>query len=267
MSSVRALPMTFVIYVFEAVLALLAGLPAALELTRTAPHGADASSYAEWLEFLLGLGAPSRVASVSALLTLLLLGLLSPWLQMAWLSALARRESLGTSLATGARLWMRALWVTIPVALGIALALAPFGLAAWGISRLSAARLNDRVHDLGILCALLPALPITLAGFVWLDLARARALHEGAWTCAARSLRSAVQPLTIARAALWNAGGCVPYLLVHAALSERLSASPLLVAALQTAVLLRLLFRSRWLADALTCAERSGASGAQPAYE
>ena len=43
---------------------------------------------------------------------------------------------------------------------GSLLGLLPLVFAAWGVSELSASRLNDRVDDLGIACALLPALPL-----------------------------------------------------------------------------------------------------------
>ncbi|MFT3922539.1 MAG: hypothetical protein QM778_08395 [Myxococcales bacterium] len=267
MSSMRALPMTFVIYLTEAALALVFGLPAALELTRSAPQGADSTADAERLEFLLGLGQAGRLVGATGLFAGIALWLLAPWLQMAWLSALSRRESVGESLVQGARLYVRAQLLAIPVVIGVALSLVPFGVAAWGISQLSASQLNDRVHDLGIACALAPGLPVLLAGLAWLDLARARALHEGPWTSAVRSLRAALQPVTILRALFFGLAGWTLFLLAQAPLLERLGGRPLVVLALQSAVLARLFLRSRWLADALTCAEASAGSRASEAYE
>ena len=185
---------------------------------------------------------------------------------MAWLSALARRESVGASLSQGARLWTRACLVTLWVCLGSLLGLSPFVFAAWGLSELSASRLNDRVHDLGIACALLPALPLLVAAFAWLDLARARALHEGAWTSTMRSLRTAIQPTTILRALLWTAAGWALFIAAQLAPLARWGGPALVVFALQAAVLMRLFVRSRWLADALTCAEQGDESRADEAF-
>ena len=42
-SSVGALPMTFVIYLVEAAFAVVAALPVALEFTHSAPQGRDAA--------------------------------------------------------------------------------------------------------------------------------------------------------------------------------------------------------------------------------
>jgi hypothetical protein len=257
--------MTFVIYLIEAALAVVAGLPFALDFSNSAPRGHDLSARAQWLEYALSLGTPARLAVSTSALALATLYLLGPWLQMAWLSALGRREGLGESLATGARLWWRACLVTLWVSIGVLLGLAPFALAAWGLSRLSAARLNDRVHGLAIACALLPVLPVLIAACAWFDLARARALQEGAWTSAIRSLRTAIQPATIMRALLWSVAGWLLFIVAQVAPLARWGGPPLLMFCLQTAVLMRLFVRSRWLADALTCAEHDDASRASEA--
>ena len=80
-SSVRALPMTFVIYLIEAAFASVSSLPAVLEFTGSAPRGRDASAQAQWLEYLVGPDFAPR-GCVLGLLSLLVLCLLSPWLQI-----------------------------------------------------------------------------------------------------------------------------------------------------------------------------------------
>src|SRR4051794_23493193 len=85
----RALPVTFFVYLVQACAALLLGLPAALEVTHSAPSSYDASARAAWLELALTWAPAWRVLGTTALLTIAILLLLSPWLQMAWLAAIS----------------------------------------------------------------------------------------------------------------------------------------------------------------------------------
>jgi hypothetical protein len=263
LASARALPMCFVIYATEAALALIASLPFALELARDAPLGRDPSAQAEWLERLVHLGSAARVSGTSAALVLAPLLLLSPWLQLAWFSSLARGEPLGSSLATGARLWPRACMVSLWVALGLCLTLTPIAAGGFGLWRWLARHPNDRVHDLALLACAAAALPCLALAWIWHDLARARALSEGAFTSARRSLPAALRPALWLRAGLWSGAGWAAVGVAELATWRGPgAAAPLAVALLQAASLARLWLRGAWLADALACADSASASGA-----
>ena len=264
-ASVRALPMTFALYVFEAVLAALGVFPLANELARRAPTTNDAIGLAQWLERIPSQGASARVGAVGVALACAALLLVSPCLHMGWLSALSRRESVMDSLHQGVRLWIRACLVSLWIAAALALSAVPFAAAGWGISRVLARQLNDRVHDLVIVSALPLLAAFAFFAHVWHDLARARALHEGAFTSMRRSLRAAVRLSVLLRALLW--GGLGGLLVVASQLLARDHAGALLlVGPLQLAILTRLLLRSRWLADALACADEGAESRAPEAF-
>jgi hypothetical protein len=261
-SAARALPMTFAIYLLEAAIAVLVGLPIATELAGRAPHGGDATALAQWLERGLQFAAPARVSAQGGALASAAVLLLAPWLQMAWFSALSRREPFVESLANGFRLWLRAGLVSLCVLLATGLALAPFAAAAWGVSRVLLDQLNDRVHDLTIACAALPLLFVACFAHVWHDLARARALHEGAFRSTRRSLRFAIKPTIVLRALFWTGLGWSLLWAAQLVPTVRLAGPAGLVCALQISVMSRLFLRSRWLADALTCAEDDAGSRA-----
>jgi hypothetical protein len=153
--------------------------------------------------------------------------------------------------------------VSLWVALGSCLALAPIAASAFGLRSWLAGSPNDRVHDLALLACAAAALPCLAIAWIWHDLARARALSEGAFTSARRSLPAALRPALWLRALLWSGAGWgsvwVAELVSRRALG---SAAPIAVALLQAASLARLWLRGAWLADALTCADAPPASGA-----
>jgi hypothetical protein len=263
---VRALPVTFALYVIEACVAALAALPLASEFTRSAPVVEDATALAQWLERLLLLAAPARVGARGALLAFAALLLVSPGLHMTWLSALSRREYVMDSVTRGVRLWFRACLVSLWVAAGMLIFALPFVGAAWGVSRVLADQLNDRVHDLILVSALAPLACFAFFAHVWHDLARARALHEGAFASTRSSLRFALRPAVLSGALLWSGLGWSLLVAAQFAPSARLGAPLILVGLLQLAVLARLFLRSRWLTLALTCAEDGSESGAMGTY-
>ncbi len=264
-ASVRALPMTFALYVFEACVAALGAFPLANELTRSAPRTLDPISLAHWLERLPSLGAPARVGAQGAALACAALLLVSPCLHMSWLSAIARREPVMESLHQGVRLWIRACLVSLWILAALALCAVPFAAAGWGIAQVLVHQLNDRVHDLIIVSALPLLAAFAFFAHVWNDLARARALHEGAFMGARRSLRFAVRPSVLLRALLWSGLGGLLVVASQLLLDDRAPAL-LLVFGLQLAVLLRLFLRSRWLAEALACADEIPGSGAREGF-
>jgi hypothetical protein len=248
---VRALPTTFVIYVLQALVALVVGLPASLSLLEEAPTGSSALSHAQWLERFIAWGAPARLAGVTGLLVVALWLLLSPWLHMAWLSALAQPASLGTSLAHGAQRWWRACLVSVLVAVFVAVAAMPFALVVWLTLWMVDGVSNDRVHDLALMGSVAPALPLALAAHAWHDLARARALHEGAFRATLRSARDALRIRVGLSALIWLALGNVMALGAHGLCASLNRSAAWHVGILQAALLGRLIVRSRWLAHTL----------------
>jgi hypothetical protein len=256
-ATMRALPVTFVVYVIEACSALLLSMPLGLELLddgrATLSH---ALGRAAWLDLLPSLMPALRVHGTSTLLHVGLLLLLAPWLQMAWLSALAQPMGVGRALAEGARLYLRAWLVTLWVVLLASLGSVPFLVAASVIERLLSEG-DARVHDLLLSAACLPLLLVLWWAHVLHDLARARALTHGAWSSVRSSLGPALQP-RVQLPGLLLAGLALATQAAVWALVGRRTLDPYLpaLALLQLACLLGLFLRSLWLAHALACAEQ-----------
>ncbi len=265
MSTLRALPMTFTLFVLQAWVATLATLPIASEVTRSLPGGKAAVALAASLEQLLALGATLRPAGQSWLLLGLSWLVLSPWLQMAWLSNLAHQSSVGAALVAGTRLYVRACFVSLWVLLGATLVTAPLALSACGVWHFMADHPSDRLRDLLTLGLILPALPLLGLAHTWHDLARARALYESAFKAALHSARFALKPTLFLSAFLLAGVGwalvAVSQLVVD---DHHIATQPsfVLVALLQSCLLARLVLRSRWLAQALACAEAATESRA-----
>jgi hypothetical protein len=252
----RAMPALFAIYVVEACAALVLGIPSGLRALADAPQGHDALAMAQWLETIAYWGPVAKTAGVTGLLLCGVVALLSPWLHMTWLSALSRPEPLSVSLAQGARLWVRASLVTLLVGLGTCLAALPWGLAAWGLQRALPQQDNARVHDLALALCIASALPLLWLGHLWHDLARARALFQGCVRATLGSLRAALRPALTLNALIWTLLGwaCVAFSHWHVG---NLSKPLMQVALLQSAILVRLITRARWLAQTLAYADES----------
>jgi len=264
-AALRTLPMTFAIYVIEAVLALGCSAPLALELgadTRTSLI--SASGRAAWLDRALELAPALRVTGRSSVLALLVLLVLSPWLQMAWLHALSRPLGLRRALEQGSHSYLRALSTSLLLGCVTMLLLVPWAGAAWLCHVLVSAPARARVHDL-LLCVLLaPCLLVLAYAHVAHDLARARALSSGAFAAVRVGLRSALSGrvwlvgLPLFAAALGLRAAQL-YTFVHdAALGVWGN-----VALLQGACMAALFVRSLWLAVCLGCTEpRAGSRDA-----
>lgn len=257
----RALPMTFVIYALEAGLAVLIAMPLGLELLddRRASFS-SALGRAVSLDRVATLLPALRVQSTAGLLHVGLLLLLAPWLQMAWLEALARPCGIGHALAAGAQRYLRAWLVTLWVSVLAALASTPFLVAASVLERLLADG-DARLHDVLLTSACLPLVLVLWLAHVLHDLARARALSDGAWASVRGSLSRTFRLRAQLPALLF--GGLV--LAAHAAAWLAVArgtfagAIPAL-ALLQLAAQLGLVARSCWLSCALACAEESATS-------
>lgn len=259
--ALRALPMTFFIYVLQAWTAVLIALPAANELVARVPTGQPASAHALALERIFQLGSDLRLVALPSLLAGLTWLLVTPFLHIAWLSALARREAFGASLATGGRLYLRACIVSAWVFLGLLAALTPWAGLSYGVYHYIADLPNDRIRDVTCATLLLPLLPSLFIAHTWHDLARARALEEPALRAAMRSVRSALRPRVLLQSLLYSLVGFALLALGQIIELPFPDAShELLVAALQTSLLARLFLRSRWLCDALACADAAGES-------
>ena len=177
-SSVRALPMTFVIYLDRGGLGGRLGPArgARVHATRR-PTGTTPARRPSGSSTCSALGTSARLVASSGLLSLARpLRCFRPGCRWHG-SARSRAErasglSLSRARVCGARACLVTLWVCLGSLLGL-------GRSPWrpgGSLELSAARLNDRVHDLGIACALLPALPLAargaLPGSTWREPAR-----------------------------------------------------------------------------------------------
>ncbi len=256
----RALPVTFLVYLSSTALAAVFALPTGLELGRIpswAP-GEGAARVAA-LESLLSIAPALRAQALSLMLAALAYALLSPWLQMAWFAALSAPRSPGAALAEGAQLTFRAYRTTLLVGFGCVLMLLPCVALVWLTRSWLASRANVRVQDLATLLALLPGVLLLCVSCAWHDLARARCLSSGAFRSSLWSFRDALSSLTLARYALWSGLGLALSLAVQLG-SLRLEGPGylnllVLLAMVQSAALARSMLRSRWLTEALLCAD------------
>ncbi len=252
----RALPVTFVVYLIGAAFSAPLALPLGGELERTlsfpfAPEWARVSA----VEGLATLAPALRVQGLTLALSLASFVLLSPLLQMAWLKALSCPLGPVEALREGVRLYGRASAVSLLILASTAIAVLPWGLLSLGLHGFLLPRTNTRVHDLALLLALTPALPTAVLCALWHDLARARCLHTGAIRASLAALRDVTSSFLVLRFMIFG--------LISVALSLGLSLtlphlkpshalSGLVIAALvQGVALLRAVVRSRWLTDAL----------------
>jgi hypothetical protein len=252
----RALPVTFVVYLIGAAFSAPLALPLGAELEHTlslpfAPEWARVSA----IEGLAALAPALRVQGLTLALSLALFVLLSPLLQMAWLKALSSAVGPVEALREGVRLYGRACAVSLVIVVTAVIALVPWAMLSYGLHGFLLPRTNIRVHDLAVILALAPALPTVVLCALWHDLARARCLHTGSIRASLAALRDVTSSSLILRFVIFG--------LISVALSLGLSlALPHLkpwqalsgigVAALvQGVALLRAVVRSRWLTDAL----------------
>lgn len=260
-AALRALPLTFVIYLVEAVLALYCALPLSLEL------GADARASlttaigrAVWLDRALELLPALRLSGRSGLLSLASLVLLSPLLQMAWFSSMQRSFGAMRALEQGLRLYLRAGLVSLLCALVALLLLVPWAGAAWLADALLAAPARARLHDCTLALLLSPSCLVLVYAWLVHDLARARALGAGPFAAVAFGLRAALRARVLLSALVLLLGG-LGLRAVQLYASQREAGALLSVGLLQSACFGALFVRSLWLATCLTCTEREPGSG------
>jgi hypothetical protein len=261
-ASAGALPFTFVLYVVEAAAALVFALPLGLELRGDVRASlTDAIGRAIWLDRVAELVPVVRAQVLSAGLGGLLWLVLSPWLQMAWLSALARPCSVRAALRDGARLYLRAWGVSLWVLALLALAGLPGGAALWFALWAFSGHAEAHLYDIALAAACVALVPLLWTAHVLHDLARARALSASAWTAVRSSLRNCLRLRIQASALAFLLASCAlraTHALVHV-LGPGL-AGIAAVALLQAACLGALLARGAWLSRALACAGELPAS-------
>jgi hypothetical protein len=254
--ALRALPFTFVIYVLQALLASFVALPNGIELSRALRASSwDRVQWARLLDMLPELSALTRGGALAALIAVVVLLVLGPWLQMSWFAALDDLCTPLRALARGARVTVRAWLVSFVVLLVFALGCAPFLLIAYSVHVGLGSTTDARFHDLTLALVLSPLLLVALFAHTLHDLARARALYRGVFDALLRGLRVALSTRLLLRAlALWLLGAT---LVLLAQLLCSWAHGPfrfvVTVAALQSALLGRLFVRSIWLGDALAC--------------
>lgn len=254
--ALRALPFTFVVYVLQALLASFVALPSGIELARALRASSwDRVHWARLLDALPELSALTRGGALSALIATVVLLVLGPWLHMSWLAALDDLSTPLRALARGARVTVRAWWVSLLVLLVLVLGCAPFLLIAYSVHVGLESTTDARFHDLTLALVLSPLVPVVLFAHTLHDLARARALYRGALDAVVRGLRVALSVRLLLRSlGLWLLGTAL--VLAAQLLSAWVDGSfrfLITVAALQTALLGRLFVRSIWLGDALAC--------------
>lgn len=261
-AALRASPITFLVYVIEALLALSVSAPLSAELTLDARAlGARALSRAAALEHGLTLLPALRVQGRSLALALLMLLALTPLLRMAWLSALATPLGVRRALARGKQLYGRALATSLALALCTLLALAPWFLFSYATDAIVDESTHARLHDVLLMGSLFSALPVLFLAHVAHDLAHAFALQHGPLRAVRLGVRAALSPHAFALGMLASVLGLLlgaAPLCLPASMSR---AGDLFTSALlQAGCLAALATRSVWLAHALACTERYATS-------
>jgi hypothetical protein len=241
--AVRALPVTFLVYVLEALLAVFASWPSGVELSaKLQALSLDPAALHELATVSRGYGRGHGLAILAVLA-------LAPWLHMSWLAMLSEPQSPLRALARGARSMPRAWLVTLALGSIFVLCAAPFVGLAFGVVQALGDDPDARRHDLALLGALLPMLPLALYFHAAHDLARAASLTLHTWRSVWRGLRLALQPLVFATALAATLVGVALPLAAHAG-SWQLGSLPATML-LQSVLLLRLVVRASWLGHAL----------------
>jgi hypothetical protein len=261
-ASLRALPITLLVFALALSMGAPLALPVSLELSRMLSGPWNWAAQAAFFETL----SASRPLITLLIRQLLLLAIAwaiaSPVLHMAWLTALSRPTAPGKAVWQGVRLSMRALCVSVFVGLIGLLMASPFALCAWGLGKLFDVETHAPAHDLSILISLAPVLLVLLVIATWHDLARARALEEGFFRSVTRSARHAFRPRVLVRSLVLCGSGSVLVLLAQwwtGTFHEHGFFSWLIAGTvLHGSVFAKLFLRSLWLARALACAEPSG---------
>jgi hypothetical protein len=252
----RAMPLTFLVYCVEAGLAVFASFPLASELApRLFAFAGTPVLQAAALDpaALSELAALTRGSVRSHGLAMLALFMLAPWLQMSWLSALAEPQSPLRALRQGARRLPRVWLLALASWMLTALLAAPFIALAFGAS----GWLHDHAqrHDLALVAALAPLLPLFLYAHVAHDLARAAALDRRALRSCYAGFRAALRVRAWLPGAAAILTGLLLPLAAHAA-SWQLG-GVVAMALLQGVLLVRTFVRAAWLGHALACVQRS----------
>lgn len=241
--AVRALPITFLVYVVEALLAVFASWPGGVELSaKLHAVSLDPAALRELATVVRGYGRGHGLAVLAVLA-------LAPWLHMSWLAMLSEPQSPLRALARGARSLPRAWLVSLGLGLVFVLCAAPIVGLAYGVEQTLGQDPDARRHDLALLGALAPLLPLAFFFHVAHDLARAASLELHTWRSIGRGLRLALRPLVLAAASGAALVGVALPLAAHAG-SWQLGSLPATML-LQSVLLLRLVVRASWLGHAL----------------
>jgi hypothetical protein len=240
----RALPITFLIYVLEALFAVFASWPSGVELVaRLRSISLDPSALRELATVAKGLGRGHGLAVLAVVV-------LAPWLHMSWLIMLSEPQSPVRALARGVRSLPRAWLTTLGLGLIFALAALPFAGAAFAVVQALGDDPDARRHDLALAGTLLPVVPLAFYFHVASDLARAASLELRAVRSIGRGLRTALRPVPFLAALGASSVGLLLPLAAHASSWQlgALAATMLL----QSVLLMRLVVRAAWLGYALS---------------
>ncbi|HEX5661292.1 MAG TPA: hypothetical protein VFX59_29085 [Polyangiales bacterium] len=239
----RALPVTFLIFVIEALFAAFASWPNGVELT------AKLSSLSLDPSALRELGAIAKGFARGHGLAVLAMLVLAPWLHMSWLIMLSEPQSPARALARGVGRVPRAWLIALVLLVMFALCGLPFVGLAYGVTRSLSDAPDARRHDLALAGALLPLIPLAFYFHVANDLARAAALEVRTLRSIFRGLRTALRPTAFLAASGAALVGVLLPLAAHAS-SWQLGVLPATML-LQSVLFMRLVVRAAWLGHAL----------------
>lgn len=252
---------TLLVYIFQTVLALTLALPLARVMGSALselPTNLDALYAPGGTPFLDVLYQNRTVWGLAILAAIMLAAfafVASPLVELFWLNAMLRKRPLADSAAAAVRQLGAALRVTLLLtpmlllgvlvcSIGAAIALAAFHSSV-----------NERTHDIALLCSFLPGTLILLHWSATHDLARAALAkgHVRARQATARALKRSLRALPL-YAAMLAAALALTWMGFRLGVDlDRggLASSLLVVAAQQSVAFLRTLSRGYWLSSAM----------------
>ena len=247
----QAAPMTFVIYVATVLFGAVPVLPIVVAVG-PAPERPGGGAMLELLEEAAPTFAASIIAGFAVAAVFLVL---SPLLQMAWLSALASPMSIADALFRGVRRYLDAVVVSllmlVPLVVVAIASVTPPLVAHLVLSD----HPNDRLHDVVIVALLVPGFFLWLVWCAWHDLARAAllvcvrpldAIRESFRTLGAQAFGSYFA---------WSLAAASLAVLGHL-LGMKVESGALAIVLLQPLALGRLACRAAWLSDAIARVSR-----------
>lgn len=248
----RAAPMTFLVYVVLTLLSAVPVVPIALAFGPAFDRPGGSALLESLEESAPNIAAGTLAGFVVAGLALAL----SPLLQMAWLSAIARPMTVSEAIARGTQRYFHAVAVSVLMLVPLVVALLAAITAPLIAHLVLRDHPNDRMHDVIVVALLVPGIFLWLAWCAWHDLARAALLERARPLAAIRSAWRRLGPRAFGSYLAWTFLAASLALLGHV-LGAYVDSGVLLIVLMQPLALARVACRAAWLGDAVSRVARA----------